>query len=262
MTGNDAGATPSPKRIKVIVPVPLPAAALRTYEEQVPPDLVAPGYEVEFVGVRNGGVHGGNLYEALLYEVFVLDAGSKAEEQGYSAICINSMSDSGVGALRSRLKIPVVGTGQATLLLACLLGRKFSIITMWRQWEHFYLKILSEQGLTSRLASIRSIDVEPDPVKLLGGKTDEIATRLEQEARAALEHDHADVIILGSTTMHQANAHLAAALPVPVINPGAVAYKMCELLLATGLTHSKAAFGSPAHLADDLFSCVPSRYPS
>ena len=260
MTVETATGKGSAKRIKVIVPVPLPPAALKMYEEQVPAGLTAPGYEVEFVGVRNGGVHGGNLYESLLYEVFVLDAGAKAEEQGYAAICINSMSDSGVGALRSRLKIPVIGTGQATLLLACLLGRTFSIITMWRQWDHFYHKIINEQGLSSRLASIRSIDVEPDPVKLLGGKADDVFGRLEEEARRAITQDHADVIVLGSTTMHQSHAHLAAALPVPVINPGAVAYKICELLLATGLSHSKAAYTSPAHLADDLFACVPSRY--
>ena len=255
-----ATAPAADKRIKVIVPVPLTAPALKMYEEQVPPGLIAPGYDVEFVGVRNGGVHGGNLYESLLYEVFVLDAGAKAEEQGYAAVCINSMSDSGVGALRSRLKIPVVGTGQATLLLACLLGRRFSIVTMWRQWDHFYQKIIGEQGLSSRLASIRSIDVEPDPVKLLSDKTDEIYHRLEAEARAAIEIDRADVIVIGSTTMHQSHAHLAAALPVPVINPGAVAYKMCELLLATGLSHSKSAYTSPGHLADDMFACIPSRY--
>lgn len=255
-----AAAPDAARRIKVIVPVPLPPGSLRDYEAQVPPELVSPGFEVEFVAVRNGGVHGGNLYEALLYETFVLDAGAKAEEQGYAAVCINSMSDSGVGALRSRLTIPVVGTGQATFLLASLLGRRFSIVTMWPQWNHFYSKIITEQGLQSRLASIRHIGVAPDPVKLLNDKTEDVVGKLEAVARRAIEEDGADVIVLGSTTMHQSHRVLADVLPVPVVNPGVVAYKICELLLSTGLTHSKAAYNPPAHLADDMFAAIPSRY--
>ena len=33
--------------------------------------------------------------------------------------------------------------------------------------------------------------------------------------------------------------------PVPVVNPGQVAYKMCEMFLQLGLTHSKKAYPAP-----------------
>ena len=51
--------------------------------------------------------------------------------------------------------------------------------------------------------------------------------------------------MLGSTTMHQSAQFLAANLPIPVLNPGQVAWKQLELLIGLGLTHSKKAFPSP-----------------
>ncbi|MEO0994697.1 MAG: hypothetical protein AAFX62_12925 [Pseudomonadota bacterium] len=55
------------------------------------------------------------------------------------------------------------------------------------------------------------------------------------------------MILLGSTTMHEAHAVLADRLPVPVINPGPLSYKLAEAVLGLGLTHSGVAYpASPA----------------
>jgi allantoin racemase len=155
------------------------------------------------------------------------------------------MSDSGLAALRSLLTIPVVGPGSASFLTACMLGKKFSVLTMWDRWNHLYEKVLAEHGLAHRLASIRSIGVRPDTSELLAGKEDVVFPDLEREGRRALEEDGADVLVLGSTTMYQAHEFLAGRLGVPVVNPGLVAFKMCEMLLDLGLSHSKRAYRSP-----------------
>ena len=65
---------------------------------------------------------------------------------------------------------------------------------------------------------------------------------LENAARLAIDEDRADVIILGSTTMHQAHGWLSTRLDVPVINPGPLTYKKVEMLLGLGLSHSRAAY--------------------
>jgi allantoin racemase len=39
------------------------------------------------------------------------------------------MSDSGMQPLRSILDIPVIGPGRASMLMACYLGDKFSVLT-------------------------------------------------------------------------------------------------------------------------------------
>ncbi len=211
-----------------------------------------PGMEVDFVAVKWGAALGDSYYDAMLMDMSVFEAGLKAQEEGYDAICIDTVSDSGMYALRSRLTIPVIGPGQTSFHIACCLGHKFSIITMWDEWFHLYTKTLKEYGLSHRCASLRSIKTRPDLKELLEGKEEVIFQKLEAESLKALDEDGADVIVLGSTTMHQSHGYLAEKLPAPVINPGQVAYKLCEVFLQLGLSHSKVAFAPPERPDDAM----------
>ncbi|MFN3231148.1 MAG: aspartate/glutamate racemase family protein [Alphaproteobacteria bacterium] len=239
------------KRIKIIVPIPMDDAGVANRAAQLPSSQIGPGYSVDFEAVSYGAALGDSYYDAMLMDMSVFEAGLSAEADGYDAVCIDTVSDSGMYALRSRLSIPVVGPGQAAMHTACMLGQKFSIITMWDEWFHLYKKTLNEYGLWHRLASMRSIKTRPDLSELLDGKEEVVFAKLEAESRKAIEEDGADVIVLGSTTMHQSHAYLSQKLPVPVINPGLISYKLCEVLLETGLTHSKVAFASPEAPNDD-----------
>jgi allantoin racemase len=237
----------------MIVPVPVPQVALEAFSAQIPAHLMMPGVSVEFACAARGGSALDSIYEGAIADAYCLEAGARAEVEGFAAICINSMSDSGVAALRSRLTIPVVGTAQSTYALASQLGRRFSILSMWDRWQWLYDKVLHEQGLEHRLASIRSIGVRPDTAELLSGKEDSVFPLLLDAARRAVDEDGADVLILGSTTMHQSHAFLADRLEVPVINPGLVGYKTCEMLLALGLSHSKMTWLPPGGTMDGVF---------
>ena len=241
------------KRIKMIFPVPMSEATRPLVESQLPAELIRPDIEVSFVGAGQVLTLADSYYDMAIMELAVIQAGIQAEEEGFDAVCINTVSDSGLAALRSRLKIPVLAPGQSAFHVASMLGHKFSILTMWERWLPLYRKTLREYGLESRLASIRAIEVRPDTVELLTGKEDIVFAKLEEAALKAIREDGADVIVLGSTTMHQSHAYLASRLPVPVLNPGVVAYKMCELFLDLGLAHSKKAFPSPESLKDGAF---------
>lgn len=243
-------------RILNIVPVPVPQEALGAFADQVPAEAMFPGFENVFVAARAGGGVIDSPYEQTLCDAFVLDAGARAEEQGYDGVVVNSMSDSALAALRSRLTIPVVAPSQASMLLACLLGKRFSVVTMWPQWHSLYTKAVAHEGLTHRLASIRDIGVRPDAEQLLAGKEDFVFDALLTQCRAAIDENGADVLILGSTTMHQSHAWLAARLEVPILNPGVIAYKLCESLVLLGLAHSKTAYPSPEKPQDSLFDPI------
>jgi allantoin racemase len=232
-------------KVKIIVPIPMDEAGVANRASQLSGDMVAPGVDVDFVAVNWGAALGDSYYETMLMDMSVFEAGLKAEEEGYNAVCIDTVSDSGMYALRSRLSIPVIGPGQAAIHTACMLGHKFSFITMWDEWFHLYRKILTEYKLGSRCASLRSIKTRPDLEELLAGKEEVIFKKLEEESLKAIEEDGADVIVLGSTTMHQSHAYLKDVLPVPVVNPGQIAYKLCEVFLELGLSHSKKAFPAP-----------------
>jgi len=241
------------RKITMIVPVPVPPEALEMFAAQIPPAFKRPDINLEFVATRDGARILDSYYEMTLADAFVLEAGIAAADRGADAICINSMSDSALNALRSRLDIPVIGPCQSTFLTACMLGKKFSVLTMWDQWRPLYEKTLTEQGLHHRLASIRSIDVRPDSSELLAGKEEVVFAALEKEGKAAMTEDGADVIILGSTTMHQSYEYLKERLSVPVLNPGLISLKICEMFLDLGLTQSGNAYPAPEHRNDAAF---------
>lgn len=245
-------------KILNIVPVPVPPPALDAFAAQMSPEAFHPETENEFAAARAGATVIDSPYEQLLAETFVLEAGAAAEESGYSAVAINSMSDSALAALRSRLTIPVTAPASSSMLLACMLGKKFSVVTMWPEWHSLYEKTIAEHGIAHRVASIRDIGTRPDAAELLAGKEEVVFDLLERESRAAIDEDGADVIILGSTTMHQSYEHLRNVLEVPVLNPGVIAAKMAELLVLTGVSHSKKAYPSPETPQDALFAEVPS----
>jgi allantoin racemase len=56
--------------------------------------------------------------------------------------------------------------------------------------------------------------------------------------------------------MHQAVPYLQEQLPVPVINPGPLSYKLAELVLGLGISHSKRAYPPPAVPKPEMFEAM------
>lgn len=240
-------------RIKYIIPFPFDAEGLASRAAQIPRELLDPHTEVECVGVRNSGTVADSYYDDLVFDMYIAEAGLRAEDEGYDAVIMDTVSDSGMYALRSRLTIPVIGPGLVSYAVGILLGKRFSIVTMWDKWTHLYEKNLALYDLKQKCASVRSVNIPPDPEALFAGKEEEMFRRLTDEAQKAIDEDGADVILLGSTTMHQAGDYMAAHLPAPVVNPGPVGIKIAEMLVQFGLSHSKVAFPSPSSNIDDRF---------
>jgi allantoin racemase len=252
-------------KVLVIVPFPMSEANRKQREQQLDAVTLGPDIIFEFRPVRAGPANYTSDHDSVLADISILDAGKRAQEEGYDAVCIDTMSDSGLAALRSVLDIPVIGPGRASMLTALMLGERFSILIMWDRWKHLYKKSILELGLTWRCASVRSIGVEPSNQSLLQGKEDEVFPLLLAAAQRCIDEDGADVILLGSTTMHQAHAYLRDRLPVPVINPGPLSYKLAETALALKLTHSRKAWAKPAvprlDMIDAMFDAAVSRPP-
>jgi Asp/Glu/hydantoin racemase len=239
------------KKVLVIVPFPMSEANRDQRRAQLDAVELGPGIQFHFESVKVAPKNYVSASDMALAEFGALEAGLTAQDRGYDAVCIDTMSDSGLAALRSELDIPVIGPGRAAMLTAMMLGNRFSIVAMWPHWRHLYDKHLTELGFQRHCASIRSIDVTPDNQALLGGKEDETFPLLLACAQACIDQDGAEVILLGSTTMHQAHGYLAEHLLVPVINPGPLSYKLAEAALGLGLTHSRKAYPrSPAPRRD------------
>ena len=218
-------------RIKYIVPFPFDEVGLANRAAQLPDELRTPGVDYEFVPVKNSCHNADSAYELLILDAYIAEAGLASEEEGYDAVVMDTVSDSGLAALRSRLTIPVLGPGQVQQHVAAMLGKRFSILTMWERWRPLYEKTMAEYG-TASLLRVDPLDRHaPRPGAAARGQEEVVFDALEREGRAAIEEDHADVILIGSTTMHQSVEHLRRTLGVPVINPGPLTIKLAELFV-------------------------------
>jgi allantoin racemase len=238
-------------KVLVIVPFPFEEEGLANRREQLSKVQLNSDFEFHYRPVRGGPANFDSYHDWLLADLGMLEAGLEAQAEGYDAVCIDTTSDSGMNALRSVLDIPVIAPGKASYLLAMLLGHKFGVLTQWDPWIHEARKALAEYGLADHCVGIESIDLPPDMENLLGGK-EEVVFPLLLEAAQKLVSKGADSICLGSTTMHQVVPYLQEHLPVPVIDPGPLTYKMAELLIGMGLTHSRTAYARPHTLKPEL----------
>ena len=241
------------KTVLVIVPFPMTPENLDLRRAQLDAVELGPGIRFDYRPVRAAPRNYVSASDMVLADIGVLEAGLQAEAEGYDAVCVDTMSDSGVAALRSELSIPVIGPGRTSVLTAMMVASRFSIVALWPHWRHLYDKTLSDLGVGHACASVRALDLTPDNQSLLAGKEEDVFPALEAVSRRCIAEDGAEVILLGSTTMHAAHAHLAERLPVPVVNPGPLTYKLAEAALCLGLTHSRAAYPvSPAPQLEKL----------
>lgn len=245
-------------RIKYIVPFPFEEAGLAARAAGIPHDILGPDTVVDTVAVRNSfdtghPYSGANVYDATLLEIYVIEAGLSAEDEGYDAVVIDTMSDSGLEALRSRLTIPVIGQGTAAVSTAIAVGKRLCFIVYVPENRFIVEKVIAAHKIEGRCTPIRSLDLIPDFEQLLGTEFEAELDRMEEVSRAAISEDFADTIVFGSGTMYQAARPLQERLEIPVIDPASVTLKLAESLVQLGLTHSKLAWPSPPILQDQKF---------
>jgi allantoin racemase len=232
------------KRVAVIVPFALGEADLARRRAQKDEVGLSTDIEYEFLPVKAGPSSFQSPHDWLLLDVAVLEAGLRAGEKGCDAVVVDTASDSGVDALRSVLDIPVVGPGRASMLFALTLGKKFGVLAQWQPALARLEKSLTEWRLGKHCAGVEHFDTEPDFERLMGDKSSEVIPKMDAACRRLIDSG-ADVICLGSTTMHEAHGALAELLPVPIVNPGPLSYKLVEIFLATGVSHSRQAYPEP-----------------
>ena len=229
----------------VIVPFPLDDDGIANRKLQLNSVKLGPDINFEFRPVLASSSSFMSDHDWFLMDAGCFEAGLSAQDEGYDAVVIDATSDSAASALRSVLDIPVIAPGRTAMLYSLMLGSCFGILAMneagcfnHRQWAE-------QRNLSQFLVAVEPIGVgKTDVSKLLTGQEEDIFPLMKEAADRAIAKG-ADVILLGSTTMHQAGDWLNDNLSVPVVNPGPLTYKIVETVLALGHTHSRKSFPSP-----------------
>ena len=80
----------------------------------------------------------------------VLNKIIQAADQGYDAVAIGCFLDPAMQEARELVPIPVFGLGEASILMACMYGHKFSGVAFHAKQSQYYDRKAFEYGLASR----------------------------------------------------------------------------------------------------------------
>ena len=176
--------------------------------------------------------------EAAIAGAIVLEMLAELEGQ-FDAAIIAAFGDPGLGGAREMMDRPVVGLAEASMLSACMLGRRFSIVSFSPTLGPWFRECVEAHGLGGRLASIRLLD---SPFASIGSVGSEKEDLLVDLAGRAVREDEADVIVLAGAPLAGLAARVKSRIEAPVVEGVAAAVKQAELLIA--LDTRKATVGA------------------
>jgi allantoin racemase len=163
------------------------------------------------------------------------------------AYIIACASDPGVAAARELTSAPVVGIGEASFLLASLLGARFSVITTLDRGVEAVRRQVGSHGLADRCASVLSAGL----TVLESSSAPGAAGMIAEQATLAVTRDRAEVIVLGCAEMSGLVDTVSRETEVPVVDGVRAGVALAEGLVRCQLTTGKAGtFAYPEPLAD------------
>jgi allantoin racemase len=150
----------------------------------------------------------------------------------YDAAIIAAFGDPGLFGARELFDIPVVGMAEASMLTACMLGRRFVILTFARALGSWYQDCVDMRGLTQRCGGIRMLD---DPFESIDDVQDEKESLLAELAKQTALEVEADAVVLAGAPLAGLAARIRDRVPVPVVDQMAAAVKQAEALVTLGV---------------------------
>ena len=198
----------------------------------------ADGVEIEVMTAPFGVAYIETRFEALIGAYAAAQVAAENHAR-FDAVVVAAFGDPGLGSLREALPIPVTGLTEAALASAHLLGSRFSIIAISHRIQAWYREVVDSYGMSSRLASIRSLE---HPLQSVGSVQQDHAPALKALAERAVREDGADVIILAGAPLAGLARSLQGQLPVPVVDGVSSAVRHAATLVA--MNAGKATQGS------------------
>lgn len=174
-------------------------------------------------------------FESYLAAVAVMDRVTAVEEP-FDAIVLAGFGEHGKEGLAELFDVPVVDITEAAAHTACLLGRRYSVVTSLRRTVGQIRDRLQLAGLISHCASVRATEL---PVLDLEDDLDRTAERISEEAARAVTDDGAEVVCLGCAGMAGLAERVSEQVGVPVVDGVTAATTLAESLVRLGLRTSK-----------------------
>lgn len=216
--------------------------------------IASPGTVIEVHGITPPD-RGFSRLSELRCAVVAIDNGLEAAAQGYDAVVMGHFQDPGLYELKSALRIPVVGTGEATLHLAAQYGRRIGLVTLDDVYRDWHLEQGDLYGLSHRISHVTGLNADPADFSAAFAGDAAARGRMIGAFRAVAEPmvaGGADVIVPagvlpGLLVSEEYGLRIGHA---PVVNCAAVALMQAEMQVRlnrlSGLTPAGGPYCAPA----------------
>jgi Asp/Glu/hydantoin racemase len=124
-------------------------------------ESAAPGVSVEIIGMSPPDRDFGRLTE-FRCAIQAVDNAIGAERQGYDGFVVGHFQDPGLYEARSAVRIPVIGTGEATLHFAAQLGRRIALVSIDPVFEVWHYEQAERYGLRERVVAVGGLGCIPE----------------------------------------------------------------------------------------------------
>jgi len=177
-------------------------------------------------------------YAGLRYlnNLSILKSMIQAEKEGYDGVISSCYFDPAIKAAKQLLRIPVVGSAESSMHLACMMGYKFAVVTRNTKYIPEIEDLIYHYRMADRVINrkpVRSLTLSNiDIINCLYGNYTLVIENFNEVGKTCIE-DGAEIIIIGcgfispmlstSGTRHLDN--------VPIIDPIMVGIKTAEMLV-------------------------------
>ena len=179
-----------------------------------------PGNDIRHAGLQH------------LHSIQFIQAALAAERAGFDAYAISTLPDPGLREIRSMLRIPVVGYGEAAMLTSCLLGARFAVMVFISELTDLIAANAEKYGLASRFAGASDVGFRFNDVLEGFARPGPLIDRFVQTARQCIARG-AEVLIPGEAPLCVllASQGISSVDGAPVVDSLSCWIKQAEMLV-------------------------------
>lgn len=166
----------------------------------------------------------------------ILKSMIQAEKEGYDAVISACWFDPGIEAAKQLLRIPVVGSAESSMHLACMMGLKFAIVTSDPRFIPQMIELIDHYRMSNSTIErkpVRSLTLSgPELVGSLTGDFTPIIQNFQEIAKSCIG-DGAEVLIMGCGLVAPvlSTSGMRYVEGAPIIDPILISIKVAEMLV-------------------------------
>lgn len=194
--------------------------------------VASPGTEFVAVTSRFGPHYIGTRTSAAIASHAAVDTLAQVldQDRNFHAAILAGFGVQGVAAMREFAPFPIVSLLDASVAAALQLAFRFSILTGGDRWVPMLQEQLVAMGVSSRIASIRSIPLTGAEIAADQNYALSLLTDL---ASTCVREDGAECVIFGGAAVAGIPSRIQDRVSVPLVDNVAVAVATAEMLVRT-----------------------------